>query len=123
MLKTFISILLSVFLFLTKINSVVYAEIGTGDEPAKLQDLEIVFGNIAGFLIPAAGILFFLMVIIGGFRYLTSGGDVTAVTAAHRTLTYGLGGLIVTAIAYLILVVVSELTGAEILEFKVYQPN
>jgi TRAP-type C4-dicarboxylate transport system permease small subunit len=35
------------------------------------------------------------MIIIGGFRYIVSGGDQTSVTAAKNTIMYAIIGLVV----------------------------
>ncbi len=39
------------------------------------------------------------MIIIGGFRYVTSGGDSNSVSGAKNTIIYALVGLIIVAVA------------------------
>lgn len=41
-----------------------------------------------------------LMIIIGGIRYVTSGGDQAGITAAKNTILYAVIGLIVAMLAY-----------------------
>jgi hypothetical protein len=43
-----------------------------------------------------------LMIIVGGLRYTTSGGDQAAMTGAKNTIMYALIGLIVAVMAYAI---------------------
>lgn len=48
------------------------------------------------------GAIAVIMVIYGGFRYITSGGDSNNVSAAKNTLIYAIVGLLIVAIAQLI---------------------
>ena len=48
------------------------------------------------------GVLAVVMVIIGGVKYTTSGGDQAAVTSAKNTILYGIVGLIIAILAYAI---------------------
>lgn len=58
--------------------------------------------NIINIISIIVGIVAVLMIIYGGFRYITSGGDATKVTAAKNTILYGLIGLIIVALAQII---------------------
>lgn len=48
------------------------------------------------------GVVAVIMIIFGGFRYITSGGDSTKVTGAKNTIIYALIGLVVVALAQFI---------------------
>ncbi len=52
--------------------------------------------NILSFVV---GIVAVIMLIIGGIRYVTSGGDGTSTAAARNTIIYALVGLAVAALA------------------------
>jgi len=65
-------------------------------------------------LAPAAGIAFFIMMLIGGFQCLTSGGDPKAAGAARSTLTYAIIGIILVVVSWLILVLIRDITGASV---------
>ena len=94
--------------------------IGTGD-PATLQQIECIVGKAVGTLIPIAGLLFFLMLLFGGFKYITSGGDPKAVAAAHATLTYAAIGLTLAALSYMFLVLMFYLSGnIDVLNFQIF---
>jgi FtsH-binding integral membrane protein len=91
--------------------------------PATLASLNILFANVLGAAIATTGIAFFIMVLIGGFKYLTSGGNSQSLESARNTLTWAILGLVITALAYLILRLIENFTGVKsILNFQVYQP-
>lgn len=48
------------------------------------------------------GIVAVIMIIFGGFRYITSGGDSSNVTTAKNTILYAIIGLIVVALSQFI---------------------
>lgn len=91
------------------------------EDVARLQDLEGVFSNVVSVVLGLAGIVLFIMLILGGFSYLTSGGDPKKVESARNTLTYAIGGVIFIALAYLILKFIETFTGAPVTEFKIFQ--
>ncbi len=88
---------------------------------ARLQDLEGVFGNVVNAVLGLAGIVLFIMLFLGGFSYITSGGDPKKVESARNTLTYAIGGMIFIALAYLILKFIETFTGVPVTEFKIFQ--
>lgn len=48
------------------------------------------------------GIIAVVMIVYGGFRYVTSGGDATRVASAKNTLMYAIIGLIIAVLAQVI---------------------
>lgn len=75
--------------------------------------------SVASFL---AAMIFFVMLIVGGFRYLFSGGNAKATDAARGTLTAGILGMVLIISAYLILLVIARFTGVEaLLQFELPQ--
>ncbi|QQG41888.1 MAG: hypothetical protein HYV90_01085 [Candidatus Woesebacteria bacterium] len=88
---------------------------------ATIEDLGTVFQSLVGALLGFAGIALFVLLLMGGFKYITSGGDPKAVEGAQKTLTYAIGGLIIILISYLILVLIKTITGVDITNFKVVQ--
>ncbi len=48
------------------------------------------------------GIIAVIMIIIGGFKYITSGGSTDKVSSAKNTLIYAIVGLIIVALAQFI---------------------
>jgi hypothetical protein len=85
--------------------------------PAQLHQLTNLIGGdatrpgIVGIAMGFAGIALFVMLLIGGFRYITSGGDPKAAETAKKTLTYAISGMVLIACSYLILRLLSDFTG------------
>ncbi len=91
-------------------------------EPAKISDLEVVFDNVIKGALALAGVILFVLLLTGGMKYITSGGDPKATEGAQKTITYAIGGLIVILLSYLILVLITEITGVDVTQFKIFQP-
>lgn len=49
-----------------------------------------------------AGLIFFAMLLVGGFRYLTAGGDEKAAQEARKTLTNAGIGLVIIVASFLV---------------------
>lgn len=83
------------------------------------QCLEGIFANILGIAVRLAGLAVFVMLLVGGFKYLTSGGDPEAKKKASDTLTWAIVGFVVLLLGWFILRFISEFTGVEeILKFE-----
>ncbi len=88
-------------------------------DPAKLTDLTDIFIRIFNLAITIGGLAAFAMIIIGGFKYLTSAGDPKQVQSASSTITMAIVGLIVAISSWFILNFIATFTGASgILEFS-----
>lgn len=48
------------------------------------------------------GVVSVIMIIFGGFKYITSGGDAGGVTGAKNTILYAIVGLVIVALAQVI---------------------
>mgnify|MGYP001597792198 CR=1 FL=1 len=90
---------------------------------ATLQNLECLFSNVIGIVLGIAGIVFFILLLSSGFKFITSGGDPKALEGAKKTLTHAIGGLILIIASYLILLLIKEITGVDVTIFKVFQPQ
>ena len=58
-----------------------------------------IIGTVISILAWIIGIVSVFMVIFGGFRFVTSGGDSNAVSSARSTIFYALIGLVVAVLA------------------------
>lgn len=58
------------------------------------------FNTITNVLLFAVGALSVIMLIIGGIRYVVSGGDSTAVQSAKNTILYAVVGIVICLLAY-----------------------
>jgi len=75
--------------------------------------------NILSALLSFIGVGFFIMLLIGGVNYLFAGGDQKKLEKAKGTLTAAIIGLIIIAVSYLILMLISEFTGvSDVLQFN-----
>lgn len=87
--------------------------------PAKVSDLETVFGNVVKSVLGFAAIALFIMLLVGGFSYITAGDNPKAAEGAQKTITYAIGGLILILISYLILVLIKTITGVDVTQFNI----
>ena len=70
-----------------------------------------IFTTIVNVLLFLIGAISVIMIIYGGIRYTTSGGDAKNVTAAKDTILYAVVGLVVAILAYAIVnFVITRLT-------------
>jgi hypothetical protein len=58
--------------------------------------------TVVNLLSIAVGIAAVVMLIIGGLKYITSGGDSNQISSAKSTLTYAIVGLVIAALAQFI---------------------
>jgi hypothetical protein len=59
-----------------------------------------IFKTITNVLLFVIGAISVIMLIIGGIRYVVSGGDAGAVTSAKNTILYAVVGIVVAILAY-----------------------
>lgn len=80
----------------------------TGDATQKINKLIHTIINLLSVIV---GVVAVIMIIVGGFRYITSGGSDTGVTGAKNTILYAIIGLIIVALAQvLVRFVLSKVT-------------
>ncbi len=58
--------------------------------------------NITNTMLFAIGVVAVIMLIVGGFRYIFSGGNSTSVNAAKDTILYAVIGIVVAILAFAI---------------------
>lgn len=66
------------------------------------ERVDQIVSQIINILSLAVGVVAVVMIIIGGFKYVTSGGDSGNVTGAKNTILYAVVGLVVVALAQVI---------------------
>ena len=82
-------------LYLTQANKDCTTKAGVSDFQATLATII----NIISIIV---GVVAVIMIIFGGFKYITSGGEAEKVKGAKNTILYGLIGLIIVALAQII---------------------
>ncbi|MBI3290131.1 hypothetical protein HYZ78_01915 [Candidatus Microgenomates bacterium] len=95
----------------------------TGDEVqdgvATIKGFEAIFYNLVAIALALAGIVLFIMLIVGGFKFMTAGDNADQAKAAQQTLTYGLFGFVLIVSGFLILKLIEQFTGVPVTLFKV----
>ena len=107
-----------IFSFVTLFVAIVSPVYAVND-PAQISDIVFVLENIIKLLAPAAAIALFIMLLVAGFQFLTSGGDPKAVAAARTTLTYAIIGIILVAAVWLILLLIRTVTQVDLTEVAI----
>jgi cytochrome bd-type quinol oxidase subunit 2 len=69
----------------------------TGTE--RIQTIVTTIVNIFSIVV---GIVAVIMIVVGGFKYITSGGDSGNITSAKNTIVYAVIGLVIVALAQFI---------------------
>ena len=72
---------------------------GGGDATGQINDL---VRTVINLLSAVVGIVAVIMIIVGGLRYITSGGNDANVTSAKNTILYAIIGLIIVALAQIL---------------------
>lgn len=85
-----------------------------GDQTAQvatIQGIECLVANVLATATTFIGLAAFVMLLLGGFLYLTSGSSGKGVEAAKQTITYAIIGIVVALMAFFILTLISTITG------------
>lgn len=77
----------------------------------ELLGQDSVFSTVTNILLFLIGAIAVIMLIIGGIRYVVSGGDQAQVTSAKNTILYAIVGIVVAFLAYAAVRFVTEQLG------------
>lgn len=91
----------------TEIAGAVNSEITSGMNATSAgtstpTDANVVIKNVTNIMFFIIGAVSVIMLIYGGIRYTTSGGNANSVTAAKNTVIYSIVGLVISILAYAI---------------------
>lgn len=81
--------------------------------------LELFATNFISIAISFAGIIAFFMFLIGGYQYLTSGGDKEAVQKSTKTITSAFIGLAIIISLFAIISLLEAFFGIHIFKFTI----
>ena len=90
-----------------------------GQCPAGLDQFEAMVGNLVSVIVGLGFVATLVMLIMAGFKYLTSGGEPKAIQAAHQTVTWALLGIVFMAAAWLLLQLIQAFTGINVKVFDI----
>lgn len=90
---------------------------------ASIYDLETVFSGVISVVLTLVGIATLVMLVVGGFKFLSAGGDKEATQKASQTITYAIGGLVLTLSAWIILNFLGNFLGINFSVFNICLPG
>lgn len=74
--------------------------VGGDEEGNGKNQVPDVIKNVIGILSFLVGLVAVLMIVIAGFRFVTSNGDAATAKSARETIVYAVIGIIITVMAY-----------------------
>ena len=86
----------------------------TNEDVATIGSIPSLFKNIVQAAVAFAGVVLFVMLLIGGFNFLFSGGDQKKLEAAKGTISSAIIGLVVLISAYIIFSLIKLFTGVDV---------
>lgn len=89
------------------------------DGVATIKGLECIFQNLISPVPALLALVAVGMIIFAGARLITAGADPKAVKSAWDTFTWAVIGLILLAVAWLILILIKKFTGADVTTFTI----
>ncbi len=95
-----------------------FESLPNAEEVATIRCIVPLFTNLVQGVLALSGVALFVMLLVGGFHFLLSGGDQKKLEAAKGTLTGAIIGLVVIVTAYLIIKTVEVATGVPVTQFE-----
>lgn len=86
---------------------------------ATIDSLPSLFTNIVTAVVAFTGVVLFVMLLVGGFTFLFSGGDPKQVQKAQGTISAAVIGLVIVVSAYVILNIIQTFTGVNVTKFTI----
>ncbi len=98
-------------------------ELVPNDTIGQVNDIVAVVRGVIRFILVVAFVAAFIMLLIGGIRWITAGGDEKGVASARNMITAALIGLVVVLVAYAIIRLVEIFFGFNIITGGVSIPT
>jgi hypothetical protein len=84
-----------------------------------LKAFECIFARVLNIATRLAGLAVFVMLILGGWQYITSGGEKQATQKARNTLTYAVLGLVLIIGSWFVLRFITFFTKVDVTKFVI----
>ena len=81
------------------------------DKVATIDCIPVIFSNVVNALLIFVGIFALGIFIIGGFKFMNAAGDPKKLEGARNNLIYGILGLLIVLLSFLIINIISYVTG------------
>jgi hypothetical protein len=116
--RLILKLVFPIFLFLVFINlaNIVSAE-DLGPPPAGIEQIEELFSRILRISVGLAFIALVFVLVLAGYKYLTSNGDAKNIQQASSTLSWAGIGIVMLAVAWVVLLIVEQFTGVKVTVF------
>lgn len=99
----------------TKVQAVELSNIPAAtDVGLQFTSIPNVIKNGIQILVGVAGVIFFVMLVVGGIQYAMSGGDKAAAQAAKDRITNALIGIVIVAVAFALTALLTAILGVNI---------
>ncbi len=103
-MKKFLTVVFTLSLLIVPVVAI-YA-VGTDEIPSNLdlttQGLEESVGNIVNIVLSILGLIFFILFVVAGFKWMTAAGNEDAIESAKSIMQAAVIGLIITLLAWAI---------------------
>ncbi len=87
-------------------------------DPAGLQQLQDMVQRIISIFVAISFIALVIVLVVAGFKFLTSGGEPKTLQSAQQALTWAILGILFLVIAWLILQLIKAFTGVDVTTFN-----
>lgn len=85
------------------------------DGVATIQGVSCLVANVLSVALTVIGLAGFIMLIVGSLKWLLSGGSSQNVDSAKKTMTYAVVGLIVALSSFMIINLIAQFTGVNVI--------
>jgi hypothetical protein len=102
-------------MMLTPLLAQAQIEIRQPEKQIKITDVGQLISAIVGTLLIVAALLAFLYLILGGIKWITSGGDKAGMEEARNKITHAIVGLIIVGAAWASMTLIQNFLGVSII--------
>ncbi len=89
----------------------------------KITDIGKLISALVGTVLIIAALLAFLYLILGGIKWITSGGDKAGMEEARNKITHAIVGLIIVGAAWAVMTLVQNFLGVQIIGGSINLPQ
>ncbi|MBP9814128.1 hypothetical protein KBC80_02940 [Candidatus Woesebacteria bacterium] len=94
-------------------NPVIPSSLGSGSNEAGSAAIGSIVGAIVGLLLVAGFVAAFIYLLMGGFDWITSGGDKAKLQSSRDKITNAIVGLIIVSSVWAIMTLVGQFVGID----------